>query len=112
MARRRIGQQLHDRQCGHRLAGARLADQRQRFALADVERHPIDRQRGPPTLSESDRKVFDGEQRLGGRVHAAHRNVLRGSKASRTASPMKIKSDSMMATAKKPESPSHGAWML
>src|SRR5690242_4533408 len=39
-------------------------------------------------------------------------NVLRGSNASRTASPMKIKSDSMMATAKKPVRPSHGACTL
>src|SRR3954469_8871938 len=36
-------------------------------------------------------------------------NVLRGSKASRTASPMKINSDSMMATAKNPVKPSQGA---
>src|ERR1700743_971479 len=41
-----------------------------------------------------------------------HRKVLRGSKASRTASPMKISSDSMIATAKNPVNPSHGAWML
>src|SRR6201747_2460204 len=39
-------------------------------------------------------------------------NVLRGSKASRTASPMKISSDSMIATAKKPVKPSHGACTL
>src|SRR6202047_2537565 len=39
-------------------------------------------------------------------------NVLRGSNASRTASPMKINSDSMIATAKKPVKPSHGAWTL
>src|ERR1700730_15737971 len=39
-------------------------------------------------------------------------NVLRGSNASRTASPMKIKSDSMMATAKKPVKPSQGACTL
>src|SRR3954451_490136 len=39
-------------------------------------------------------------------------NVLRGSKASRTASPMKINSDSMMATAKKPVKPSQGACTL
>src|SRR5262249_50823225 len=38
--------------------------------------------------------------------------VLRGSNASRTASPMKIRSDSMMATEKNPVKPSHGAWML
>src|SRR3984893_4503290 len=42
----------------------------------------------------------------------AYLNVLRGSNASRTASPMKIKSDSMMATAKKPVKPSHGACTL
>src|SRR6195952_6058076 len=41
-----------------------------------------------------------------------YRNVLRGSKASRTAAPMKISSDSMMATAKNPVKPSHGAWTL
>src|SRR6266702_7033407 len=39
-------------------------------------------------------------------------NVLRGSKASRTASPMKISSDSMIATEKKPAKPSHGACTL
>src|SRR6201985_635210 len=43
---------------------------------------------------------------------ASYLNVLRGSNASRTASPMKIKSDSMIATAKKPVKPSHGAWTL
>src|SRR3984893_6554350 len=42
----------------------------------------------------------------------AYLNVLRGSNASRTASPMKISSDSMMATAKKPVKPSHGACTL
>src|SRR5580704_13528736 len=43
---------------------------------------------------------------------AAYLNVLRGSKASRAASPMKINSDSMIATAKKPVKPSHGACTL
>src|ERR1700712_5073222 len=41
-----------------------------------------------------------------------YRNVFLGSNASRTASPMKISSDSMMATAKKPVKPSHGACTL
>src|SRR2546430_10883193 len=41
-----------------------------------------------------------------------HLNFLRGSNASRTASPMKISNDSMMATAKKPVKPSHGSWTL
>src|SRR5213078_393199 len=39
-------------------------------------------------------------------------NVLRGSKASRAASPMKISSDSMIATEKKPVRPSQGACTL
>src|ERR1700733_12709553 len=43
---------------------------------------------------------------------ASYLNVLRGSNASRTASPMKISNDSMIATAKKPVKPSHGAWTL
>src|SRR6202521_5521962 len=43
---------------------------------------------------------------------ASYLNVLRGSNASRTASPIKIRSDSMIATAKKPVKPSHGAWTL
>src|ERR1700710_1461167 len=43
---------------------------------------------------------------------ALYLNVLRGSKASRAASPMKINSDSMIATAKKPVKPSQGACTL
>src|SRR3954447_10978550 len=45
-------------------------------------------------------------------IHVDHLNVLRGSKASRTASPMKISSDSMIATEKKPVRPSQGACTL
>src|SRR5512132_4408183 len=45
-------------------------------------------------------------------IRAPYRNVLRGSKASRAASPMKIRSDSMIATEKKPVKPSHGAGTL
>src|SRR5258705_9219262 len=41
-----------------------------------------------------------------------YRNVLRGSKASRTPSPMKINSDSMIATEKNPVKPSHSACKL
>src|ERR1700687_5681376 len=58
------------------------------------------------------RQIADIEQRLVDGVHAGYLKVLRGSNASRTASPMKIKSDSMMATAKNPVKPSHGAWTL
>src|ERR1700681_1499618 len=45
-------------------------------------------------------------------MRAAYLNVLRGSNASRTASPMKISSDSMIATAKNPVKPSQGACTL
>src|SRR6202158_5670472 len=58
------------------------------------------------------RQIADLEQRLVDGIHAAYLNVLRGSNASRTASPMKISSDSMLATAKTPVKPSHGAWTL
>src|SRR6266446_10732074 len=46
---------------------------------------------------------------LGGYLSYPYLNVLRGSKASRAASPMKISSDSMIATEKKPARPSQGA---
>src|SRR5580704_4951082 len=49
---------------------------------------------------------------IGGKLPQIHLNVLRGSNASRTASPMKINNDSMIATAKKPVKPSHGACTL
>src|SRR5438309_11856479 len=51
---------------------------------------------------ERDREVAHGEQRR-------HR-TFRGSKASRTASPMKMRSESMTASTTKPVRPSQGAW--
>src|ERR1700754_3756943 len=45
-------------------------------------------------------------------MRSPYLNVLRGSKASRAASPMKISSDNMIATEKKPVKPSHGACTL
>src|SRR3954469_16586654 len=107
--RRRIRQQFHHRQRGHRFAGARLADQRHRLAFSDRERDAVNRQHPALALAERDGKLLDLQQVLAG---CAHRNVFRGSKASRTASPMKISSDSMIAIEKKPASPSHGACTL
>src|SRR6266852_827608 len=73
----------------------------------------IDRDRGAAGLMKSYRQIADIEQGLVDGIHAGpYRNVLRGSNASRTASPMKINSESMMATGKKPVKPSHGAWTL
>src|ERR1700757_4321852 len=115
MMRRRIGQQLEDRQRGGRLAPDGFADQRHGLALADVERGAIDRDHVAAAGAERNREIADGEEGVSGHllsVQARSANVFRGSKASRTASPMKISSDSMIATAKKPVRPSHGACTL
>ena len=113
MPRQRIGQQLQDRERGHRLARAALADQRQGLALAER------RSETPRTAltARAPRAEGDAERsrdlRAGGSVHAAHcANVLRGSKASRTASPMKTSSVSISAMTTKPVMPSHGACRL
>src|SRR5471032_2111159 len=108
MARRRIGQQFHHRQRGGRLAGPGFADQRHGLALGNVERHAVDRQHLAATCAEGYRKIAHGEKFFG----RAHRNVFLGSKASRTASPMKINRESMIAMLKKPVSPSHGVCTL
>src|SRR6185369_10916095 len=65
----------------------------------------IDRQHFPAAVPKGDRQIANGENR----VCRVHRNVFLGSNASRTASPMKISSDSMNAMLKKPVKPSHGA---
>src|SRR5262245_12975447 len=64
MMRRRIRQELHDRQCGCRLAGAGLAHQRHRFAVRDIEGNAIDRQRFARALAKGDRKVFQRKESL------------------------------------------------
>ncbi len=57
-----IGQQLQDRERGHRLARAALADQRQGLALVDVERDPADRLQRAALDLEADREVLNLEQ--------------------------------------------------
>src|SRR5439155_7481786 len=102
MPRRRIGQELHDRQRRDRFAGAALAHQRHRLPALDVEGDVPDRLDLAPLHGERDGEVAHGEQRR-------HR-TFRGSKASRTASPMKMRSESMTARTTKPVRPSQGAW--
>jgi hypothetical protein len=65
-----IRQKLHHRQRRHRLAGAGLADQRHRFALADIERDAIDREDFPVAMTEGDREVLNLQQGFAG-VHAS-----------------------------------------
>ncbi len=78
MARHRVGQQLQHRERGHRLAGAGLADQRHRLALADLERDVLDRLDRAAGRIEGDREVVDTEQLFFG--HA----IIPGSCADRT----------------------------
>src|SRR5262249_33360175 len=108
MVCRRIGKQLHHRKGGDRFARSGFPDKRDRLTLADVERHTIDGQKLALTSSEGDRKVADRQQSFV-RVHL---KVFLGSNASRTASPMKISNESMIAMLKKPVRPSHGACTL
>src|SRR5262245_65830296 len=101
MMRGRIRQQLHHRERSHRLAGAGFAHKRHGLAFTDVEGDAVDRQHLAASASKGDRQVADGENVLS----RAHRKVFLGSKASRTASPMKINNDSMNAMLKKPVKP-------
>src|SRR3569623_1334708 len=96
------GQEPQDRRRRHRLARSGLADERQRLALLDVERHAAHGVHHTILEPEVDREVLDLEQR-------AHATFFRGSNASRTASPMKISSASIREMVMSPESDSHGA---
>src|SRR5262249_6603567 len=102
-------EQLEHRERGHRLAGARFADQRHGLPLLDVEGDAIDRTRLARPRPKDGGQLLDLKQLVVGRFHPIHPKVLRGSNASRTASPMKMSSESMVATVKNPEMPSHGA---
>src|SRR5207248_9042603 len=123
-----IGEQLQDRQRGNGFPRAALADKRQ--GLTAVEReggalHRLDLRRAAPA-AEGHAEIADFEQahRLSdrGRIWRArrprsmdahaHRAILRGSKASRTASPIKIRRLSMTASTTKAVMPSHGACKL
>src|SRR5579862_1658954 len=129
-----VGEQLQDRQRRHGFARAALADQRQRFAAVEGKGNAFDRfdRRRAAPAGESHAKVADLEEahpagshllplRPWGRRGAtcvdagfpsAHGVTLRGSKASRTASPMKINRLSMIASTRKAVMPSHGACRL
>ena len=61
---RRIGHQPHDRQRGHALAAAGLADDRQRLAAADAERDVVDRLEQPRIGEEHRLQVLHVENRL------------------------------------------------
>src|SRR6478735_7308499 len=104
--RGRIVQQLQNRERGDGFARAGFTDDRQGLALGDMKGNAVDGERLPAALAEGDGKILDGKK------GSAHAKVFLGSKASRTASPMKISSDSIRAITKKPDSPSQGACRL
>ncbi len=97
-------EQPQDRQRRDRLPGAGFADDRQRATARQRKRYASDRGKFGAALPEGHAQIAHIEKRC-----LAHAIVFRGSKASRTASPMKINSESMMAMTKKPVRPSQGA---
>ena len=100
-----LRQEAHDRLGGDGLARAGFADQGKRAALLQPEGDAVDHGLALAALREGDRELAHVEERVG----LAHENVFLGSKASRTASPMKMRSDSINAVTTKAESPIHGA---
>ncbi len=102
----RAGKQAHDRQGGHALAGARLADDPQHLprleGIADAP-HGVD---DAVVGGEVDGQVLDLEHRHGG--HQARTLVWVGSKASRSPSPMKFTVSAMITMNKPGNQNSHG----
>src|SRR5262249_6843945 len=81
----RRGQKAKQRQRGHRLAGAGLADEAQRLARADREADAVDRLHQPPARGEVRVEIAHLEH---GRAHTCRR---RGSSQSRSQSPKRLK---------------------
>jgi hypothetical protein len=106
-----LRQKPHGRKCGDRLARAALPDDGEGFARGQVETDAPDCRRDLARLAEVDAEVANRQDRLAGadRV-ASHRKVFRGSKASRTPSKTKTRSDSISAKVKKAVKPSQGAF--
>ncbi|MNT53971.1 hypothetical protein D3C72_1910950 [compost metagenome] len=92
-------QELEHGQRRDGFARAAFADQRHRFTGGDVEGDAA----GGGVGAKGHGEIADGEQGGG------HAIALRGSKASRTASPMKTRSVIRMAMVKKAVRPSQGA---
>ena len=98
----RVGQKLQNGEGGDRLTRARFADQRHGLAAFEVEGRAADGFDIVFVLEvKTNPQIFDLQQ-----AHVpSFPCVLRGSKASRTASPIKTSSESMVASAKKAVKP-------
>ena len=90
---RGLWQQPHERQIGHALAAARLADETERLAGLEVERHPVDGEDRAFMGPEADDQVPDLEKR-----HRQRRS--RGSSDSRSPSPTRLKPMALMTIAR------------
>src|SRR5688572_589114 len=110
MARGWIRQQLDDRERRDALARAGLADEGHDLALGDIERHALHGFDRAACRAELDGQVVHLDERVWHR--RAHLKVFLGSRASRAASPMKMRSVRSPAIDTKAASPSHGACRL
>ena len=103
-----VGQKLEDGERRHRLARARFADQRQGLAARQIKRDAVDRGDDVALADvESDRQIANTEQ--GFFSHETYRKILRGSNASRTASPMNTTRMRSAPVTAKAVMPSQGA---
>ena len=90
---RALLQQPHHRQRCDGFARAAFADHAQRFALAHLQGDAVDDARPLRRLAEADDEVVDVEDDVGGRCRAhllPSRCFMRGSSASRAASPIRL----------------------
>ena len=97
-----VGQQRDGGERGDGFAGAGFAHQRDGLALVDVEAHALDGHVLGAVLAEAYGEVLD--------VEHLHSKVFRGSKASRTPSKMKTRSESSTVKVMKAVKASQGAW--
>ncbi|MEH2476076.1 hypothetical protein V1284_007520 [Nitrobacteraceae bacterium AZCC 2299] len=93
-----LRQQAHGGKRGHRFAGSAFADHAQGFALAHLQRNAVDDLLAGAGLADTDDKIIDFQnQRLGVHVRfhwlthlPLSRCFMRGSSASRAASPIRL----------------------
>ena len=93
------GQEAEDRHRGDRLAGARLADDREHLAAVHVEAHAVDGVDDTVVGGELGVEVADREQELAG-AGRGQGHFSFGSRASRRPSPMKTKARTVMKIAR------------
>ena len=103
-----VRQQAQHRQRGHALAAAGFADDAERLAGADRERHAVDGPRDAVLGEEVGLEVLDLEQ---GRGHGSPhmRRAMRGSSRSRSPSPTRLTASTTSASASPGQNTVHGA---